>query len=41
MSFPILQEYQQRFPQLAALLGSLPALYAKKYARRHADSGTN
>lgn len=30
MSFPILQEYQQRFPQLAALLGTLPTLYAKK-----------
>lgn len=30
MSFPILQEYQLKFPQLAAKLAELPHLYAKK-----------
>lgn len=32
MSFPILQEYQLKFPTLAAKLAELPNLYAKKYA---------
>lgn len=41
MSFPILQDYQQRFPQLATLLTTLPTLYNKKYPRIHPDSGTN
>jgi hypothetical protein len=31
MSFPILQEYQGRFPECAELLQSLPSLYSKKY----------
>ena len=41
MSFPILEEYQSRFPDCADILKSLPNLYNKKYSFLYQGFGMN
>ena len=41
MSFPILQEYETRFPECANIIQTLPTLYNKKYILLYLDSGIN
>ena len=41
MSFPIIQEYEVKFPECKDILQSLNNLYNKKYPIDHLGCGTN